>query len=321
MTASQHKVRIYRHSAFVGHDTTPHPENPSRSIAIDAELQRRRLLGNRPTPQWSPATDEQILHVHDKRLLQRLEDITGSGGGEIDADTLIFPDSLQAARMAAGAGVHAVDSVRSGEIRNAFVLGRPPGHHATRTQSMGFCLLNTIAITAAHARAVGFQRVAIIDWDVHHGNGTQDIFYDQGDVLFCSIHQYGNIFPGSGASNERGVGDGTGTTLNVPLKAGDSGGAIVGAMTRHVIPAVRAFRPDLILLSAGYDAHREDPLGGLRASDTDFQELSTLTRDLAYETTGGCLIAVLEGGYQPLALGRCVADTIEILDASSIEGA
>ena len=321
MTAPQHKVRIYQHAACSGHDTTPHPENPTRLHAIGAELQRRGLLDHRPIPHWPAATDEHILRVHDKRLLNTLKTLEASGGGRIDADTHVLPDSLQAARIAAGAGVHAIDAVQSGEIRNAFVLGRPPGHHATRSQSMGFCLLNTIAITAAHARAVGFKRVAIIDWDVHHGNGTQDIFYDRGDVLFCSIHQYGNIFPGSGASHEQGAREGAGATLNVPLKVGDSGGAILSAMIRHVIPAVHAFQPDLILLSAGYDAHREDPLGGLRATDGDFQDLSTLTRNLADDLTDGRLISVLEGGYQPSALGRCVADTIEILDASSIEGA
>ncbi len=318
MISPQMRTMLYRHPAFSGHDITPHPENPSRIHAIDAELQRRRLVDERPAPDWVEVSDEQILRAHDSTLLATLEELTARGGGAIDPDTLVVADSLHAARLAAGAGIHAVESIRAGDTTKAFVLSRPPGHHATRDRAMGFCLLNTIAITAAHARFGGFERVAIIDWDVHHGNGTQDIFYERDDVLFCSTHQYGSIFPGTGSARERGTGDGVGYTLNVPLRAGDSGSAIITAITQHVIPGVRAFRPDLILLSVGYDAHREDPLGGLRATDDDFRELSTLTRDLADELTDGRLIAVLEGGYQPATVGRCVADTISIFDASSI---
>ncbi|HWV23633.1 MAG TPA: histone deacetylase, partial [Thermomicrobiales bacterium] len=201
-----------------------------------------------------------------------------------------------------------------GESDTAFVLGRPPGHHATKSRSMGFCLLNTVAIAATHALASGLARVAIIDWDVHHGNGTQDIFAARSDVLYCSIHQYGNIFPGTGAASERGQGPGAGYTLNVPLAPGSSGHAIVSALETTIVPAVRNFRPDLILVSAGYDAHEADPLGGLRATEQDFRRIARLMRTLADETTGGRLIAILEGGYNPAVLARCVADTIEIFD-------
>src|SRR5699024_7144756 len=170
-------------------------------------------------------------------------------------------------------------------------------------------------ITAAHAKTRGCARIAIIDWDVHHGNGTQDIFGDRDDVLYCSIHQYGGIFPGTGAANERGSGAGTGTTRNIPLSAGAGGDTIVKAMRAQVLPLVRDFNPDLLLLSAGYDAHIDDPLGGLRATDRDFQQLMMITRQLAVETTGGRLISILEGGYHPPALARCVADAVEILDS------
>lgn len=305
---------LYHHPAFAGHDTTPHPENPARVRAIGAELARRSLLDARPRPDWDPASDDALLRVHDAALLERLERLTARGGGQIDPDTAVLPDSLAAARLAAGAGINAVDAILAGEARRAFVLARPPGHHATRDTAMGFCLLNTIAITAAHARARGLDRVAIIDWDVHHGNGTQDIFEARNDVLFCSIHQYGGIYPGTGAASERGSGSGAGYTLNVPLQWGDPGSAIVAAMEHTVLPAVRDFRPGLILVSAGYDAHEDDPLGGLRATDADFRRLATLVRDLADEITDGRLIAVLEGGYTPAALGRCVADAIEIFD-------
>ena len=318
MTVSHPRTTLYRHPAFVGHDTTPHPENPSRILAIVTELEQRGLLTGRSQPIWHPATDAQILRVHDEALLAKLDSLTKRGGGAIDPDTHVFQDSLMAARLAAGAGIHAVDSLQAGDMTTAFVLGRPPGHHATRSRAMGFCLLNTVAITAAHAIASGYERVAIVDWDVHHGNGTQDIFYDRADVMFCSMHQYGSIFPGTGRADERGHGEGEGYTLNIPLMAGDTGDAMIAAMNRQIMPAVEAFRPDLILLSAGYDAHREDPLGGLRATDKDFQELTRLTCLLADSLTQGRLIAVLEGGYHPAALARCVADSIELLDRSSI---
>ncbi|HEV2073825.1 MAG TPA: histone deacetylase [Thermomicrobiales bacterium] len=312
------RTRVYRHRAFTGHDTTPHPENPSRVIAIDAELQRRGLLHDRPAPVWEPASDEQILRVHDARLLSSLKQLVASGGGAIDPDTIVFPDSLDVARLAAGAGIHAVEAIAAGEATTAAVLGRPPGHHATKVRSMGFCLLNTVAITAAHALATGFQRVAVIDWDVHHGNGTQDIFYDRADVLFCSSHRYGRYFyPGTGAASERGTGAGTGFTVNIPLTMGDGDAAITAALEQRILPAVRSYQPDLILISAGFDAHIEDPLGGLRVTDEGFRNLALRTRDLSRELTGGRLIAMLEGGYHPVASARCVADMIEVLDTPS----
>lgn len=308
-------TRLYHHPAFAGHDTTPHPENPSRVIAIDAELQRRGLLHDRPSPVWEPASDEQILRVHDARLLSSLEQLVASGGGAIDPDTIIFPDSLDVARLAAGAGIHAIESIAAGEAATAVVLARPPGHHATKDRSMGFCLLNTVAITAAHALARGFKRVAIIDWDVHHGNGTQDIFYDRADVFFCSSHRYDRYFyPGTGGITERGTGAGTGFTLNVPLSIGDGDRAITAAMEQRILPAVRSYQPDLLLVSAGFDAHIEDPLGGLRVTDEGFHTLAMRTRDLSRELTGGRLVAVLEGGYHLVASARCVGDMIEVLD-------
>jgi acetoin utilization deacetylase AcuC-like enzyme len=306
---------LFRHPAFAGHDTDGHLENPGRILAIDAELERRALLAGRPEPVWKPATAEQIARAHDPSLLTALERITSAGGGWIDADTMVLPDSLEAARLAAGAGIAAVDAIRAGKTTTAFVLGRPPGHHATARRSMGFCLLNTIAIAATHARAIGFERVAIIDWDVHHGNGTQDIFFERDDVLFCSMHRFGwGFYPGSGAADEHGRGRGEGFTLNVPLSPGDGDAEMVTALRERIIPRVERFAPDLVLVSAGYDAHRTDPLGGLEVSDAGFREVATVVCDLALRACDGRLVAVLEGGYDPLALGRCVADTIATLD-------
>lgn len=310
---------LYAHSAFAGHDTTPHPENPLRAIAIDRELRRRGLCDGRSTRVWDMATDDQILRVHGAGLLSSLKGLVASGGGEVDPDTIAFPDSLDAARFAAGAGIDAVEALCTQQATTAFVLGRPPGHHATRHRAMGFCLLNTVAITAAHARARGFDRVAIVDWDVHHGNGTEAIFYDRADILFCSTHQYGRgFFPGTGSDRDCGAGPGHGFTLNVPLSAGDGDAAVIGALQHSILPAVHSFQPDIILVSAGFDAHVDDPLGGLRVTDEGFRALASLTWDVAREVCGGRLIAVLEGGYHPVATARCVADMVVILDGSSI---
>lgn len=310
------RTLLFRHDAFTGHDTGRyHPENPSRVVVLNDILHKRGLLTDRPVPSWEPATDEQILRVHTADLMDELTAITDAGGGAIDPDTVLLPDSLRVARLAAGAAVAAVDAVLAGDALTAFVLGRPPGHHATRDTAMGFCLLNTVAIAAAHARAVGFERVAIVDWDVHHGNGTQDIFLDRDDVLFCSSHRYdGWFFPGSGSAAERGRGPGTGYTVNAPLSPGDGDTELLAAWDRTILPAVDRFGPDLLLVSAGYDAHRDDPLGGLRVTDEGFREVATRVGELARRHTGGRVIAVLEGGYDPVASARCVADTVAILD-------
>ena len=315
-----HRTILFRHDAFAGHDTgSYHPENTIRVVAIDNILRERGFLTGRAIPTWEPATDDQVLRVHARSLLDRLLTITAMGGGAIDPDTVLRPDSLHAARLAAGAAVAAVNALLSGDATNAFVLGRPPGHHATADRAMGFCLLNTVAIAAAHARAVGFERIAILDWDVHHGNGTQDIFYDRDDVLFCSSHRYdGWFFPATGAATERGTGDGDGYTVNVPLSHGDGDPEILDAWDHHIVPAVDRFRPDLILVSAGYDAHREDPLGGLAVTDEGFHSLAERVADMARRHTGGRVIAVLEGGYHPIASARCVADTLTVLDGPSI---
>lgn len=310
---------VYRNEAFSGHDTGPyHPENPSRIAAINDELRRRGLLEGRPDVSWELATDEQILRVHSPDLLRRLDRLTAHGGGEIDPDTVVRADSLHAARMSAGAAVAAIDAIAAGEAYTAFVLGRPPGHHVTRKRAMGFCLLNTIAIGAAHAIASGFERVAIVDWDVHHGNGTQDIFVADDNVLFCSSHRYdGWFFPGTGAESERGEGPGFGCTVNVPLGTGDGDEDILQAFEDVILPAVVGFNPDLLMISAGYDAHREDPLGGLNVTEEGFQALAERVCDVARAHAHGRVIAVLEGGYHPAASARCVADTLSVLDTLS----
>lgn len=299
---------------FLGHHTGDHPEHPSRYRAIMAELARRELLIDRPLCDVPPATDEQILRAHDAALLAELVMITRAGGAWINSDTLCGPDSLDAARFAAGAAISGVDAVLDASAKRAFALGRPPGHHATADMAMGFCLLNSIAIAAAHAIERGADRIAIIDWDVHHGNGTQDNFYDRSDVLYCSVHQ-SPWFPGTGHASEIGSGNGIGTTVNVPLPAGSSAAAYQQALTVRIAPAVRAFKPDLILISAGFDAHRDDPLGQMVLTDSDFLGFTRTATNLADELTDGKIVFVLEGGYNIDMLARNVANTVEALDS------
>ena len=308
------RTLLFRDPRFLGHDTGDHPEHPSRYAAIEQELLRRNLLSDRPKTTTSPTTDEQILRVHSTEHLQTLQRITASGGAWINQDTLCAADSLETARFAAGAAVAAVDSVIDGTARRAFALGRPPGHHATASQAMGFCLLNSVAIATAHAISRGRSRVAIIDWDVHHGNGTQDIFYRRSDVLYCSIHQ-SPWYPGTGAATETGGGDGIGTTLNIPLPGGSGYETYRSALTDVIAPAVQSFRPELILISAGFDAHQNDPLGQMRLTDEDFMLMTNTVIQLADDLCDGMLVAVLEGGYDIDTLAGNVADMIERLDA------
>lgn len=304
---------IFRSDAFSRHDTGAHPENPGRMLAIDRELARRDLLAGRPIVPFGMATPEEIGRVHDPELLAALESIASQGGARIDSDTVVRPESVDVVRLAAGAGLAAVNTVLAGEASRAFVIARPPGHHATPSRPMGFCLLNTIAIAAAHAVVAGAPRVAILDWDVHHGNGTQDIFYDRADVLYCSLHQ-SPFYPGTGSRQETGQGAGTGTTINIPLPAGSGDAVFQKHLEGTIAPVITSFAPELLLISAGYDAHEDDPLGGMTVTDAGFRQMATFAVDLATRVCNGRIVIVLEGGYDPQTLGRCVADAIEVFD-------
>jgi acetoin utilization deacetylase AcuC-like enzyme len=308
---------LVRDDAFAGHDTGQHPEHPRRYRAIIDALDAAGMLAQCRDLPHEPASDEAILRVHTADHLRRLDAIAAAGGGWIDADTMVAPDSLDAARLAAGAAIAATDAVLDGDRRRAFALGRPPGHHATAGEAMGFCLLNSVAIAAAHARTRGVERVAVIDWDVHHGNGTQDIFYRDADVWYASIHQ-SPLYPGTGFANETGVGPGEGATRNRPLPPRTGDAEWLAAFDNDIAPFIEESRPDLILLSAGYDAHRDDPIGGCRVTDAGFGALVARTRDLADRLCDGRLAVVLEGGYDPGALGRCVVATVQTLDAATV---
>jgi len=308
---------IIRSSAFLKHDTGDHPERSARIIAVDCALEQRRLLGNRPSVACSPATDAAILRVHTPAMLAHLEAVASAGGAWLDSDTVVRPDSVDVARMAAGGAINAVDAMMAGQIDRAFVIARPPGHHATAGQAMGFCLLNSVAIAAAHAIASSLERIAVIDWDVHHGNGTQDIFYARSDVLYCSLHQ-SPLYPGTGFRDETGVGAGSGHTLNLPLPPGTDDDRFVDTFRQVIVPAINRYAPQMLIISAGYDAHHEDPVGGMALTDHGFQSLMQESLSLAELHCGGRLLAVLEGGYESHALARCVTDAITLLDGPPV---
>ena len=257
------------------------------------------------------ATDAEIEAVHPAEYRAALASLAGRRA-RLDADTTTSAGSWDAARLAAGAAIEAALATMSGRARNAFALVRPPGHHAEPTPAMGFCLLNNAAIAAEAARRAGAERVLIVDWDVHHGNGTQDIFAAREDVLYMSVHQY-PFYPGTGAAHEIGVGPGRGATVNCPLPGGQGDGDYGVVFHDLFLPAARAFRPDLVIVSAGFDAHARDPLAEMRVTERGYAAMTSLLAQLADETCGGKLALLLEGGYDLTALAASVRATLEVM--------
>ena len=301
-------------SSYLNHETGHHPENGGRLKAILKALQADESLWatvNRLQP--AIASDEDITRCHSPHLVEHLKDLCERGIPFVDLDTVICTKSLDTARLAAGGAITAVDQVFSGQSDNAFAVVRPPGHHATAGRAMGFCLFNNAAIGARYAQSrYGAERVLIIDWDVHHGNGTQDIFYADPSVFYLSTHQY-PYYPGTGSSGERGEGAGEGTTLNIPLAAGTSARSHREAFTESLKAVGRAFSPDLIIVSAGFDSGRGDPLGGLMLEDSDFREMTKEVIDLAERFASGRVVSILEGGYNLETLGETVRTHVAAL--------
>jgi acetoin utilization deacetylase AcuC-like enzyme len=308
---------LVRSPAFLGHDTGTHVENPRRILAIDAELERTGLLAGRSGIPFAKASRDAIQRVHDARYIELLERVAEAGGAWLDADTMLGPDSYDVALLAAGAGIAAVDAALDGIAPRSMALVRPPGHHATADRGMGFCLINSIAVAAAHARSRGLTRVAIVDWDVHHGNGTQDIFYETDQVLFCSVHQ-SPLYPGTGARSEQGAGAGWGFTVNTPLPPGTGDEKYLRVFDDIFLPKLREYRPELVLISAGFDAHEADPIASMRVTEAGFRAMAARTIAVADETADGRVVAFLEGGYDPSALARCVVEVIRALDTASV---
>jgi len=294
------------------HDLSGHPENAARVPAILDALAAAGLAGL-PRLAVSEAPREALAACHTADYLEWLDDLAPDGPVLVEpAPTYATAGTARAARLAAGAAIAAVDAVLDGSARAAWALGRPPGHHAEPDHAMGFCFLGNAAVAARHAQARGAGRVLIVDWDVHHGNGTQAIFWRDPSVLFVSIHQAG-IYPGTGHVDEVGEGPGRGLTRNVPLPAGAGDAELVAALEGVVVPAAADFAPELVVVSAGFDAHADDPLAGLRVTEDGFARAAAAVRTLAERHAGGRLALVLEGGYDPGALGRSVVAVAEAL--------
>jgi acetoin utilization deacetylase AcuC-like enzyme len=287
-----------------------HPESPERARVMAAAAERWRASGGEVV---APRTvsHEQLLRVHDEAHIEAVLAATGRAVS-FDQDTFTGADSVGAALLAAGAAVDLVEHVLGDTHPRAFALVRPPGHHAERNRAMGFCLFNNIAVAAAHARAIGAARVAIVDYDVHHGNGTQHIFEDDPSVLYVSTHQFPH-YPGTGAAKETGVGRGAGFTVNVPLRAGATDEVYQKAFDETVLPAVRTFAPDILLVSAGFDAHERDPLANMRVTTSGFRAMTEALRDVADECCDGRVGFITEGGYDLQALDECLSVVVDVL--------
>ena len=308
-------VVVETHPAYLAHDTgRHHPERPARLDAVLAGLQTAGL--GDAVVQVSPraATRDELERVHPAAYLDALERFCQAGGGDVDADTTACADSWDAAVLAAGAGLDAIDRLDRGEAGAAFCVVRPPGHHATARRAMGFCFINNVAVAAAALAARG-ERVLIVDYDAHHGNGTQDVFYGDGRIVYVSMHEY-PLYPGTGRLEEIGTGAGAGTTVNFPFPAGTTGDAYRAAIDEVVVPVAERFDPTWLLLSAGFDGHRDDPLTDLGLTAGDFGDL---TARLAALVPAGRRLAFLEGGYDLDALARSAAACVAALAGETFQ--
>ncbi len=310
-------TRLVWDSRFLAHDPgAGHPESPARLQAIIEQLQKH-ATHNTTVAAAREASDDEVALVHTAWHVDRLRTFAGLDAA-LDEDTHMSPGSHLAARLAAGAAVDAVTAVWQGQADNAFVLCRPPGHHAEPDRAMGFCFFNNVAIAAQTALKLGAQRVLIVDWDVHHGNGTQRAFENRQDVLFLSAHQH-PLYPGTGACDEVGLGHGRGYTGNCALPAGQTDADYGAVFSDLFLPMADAFAPDLILVSAGFDAHAADPLGGMKLSERGFAAMTTALKDLAARHAQSRLVLLLEGGYNLAALANSVLACVKVLAGEATE--
>lgn len=307
---------------FLEHRSGDLPERPERLTAVLNHLDATGLLARLHRVRATPASMEALCRVHAPEYLQRIQAAVAAGASHVDTpEVQIGPRSWDAAVLAAGGCMAMVDAVMAGTVDNGFCAVRPPGHHAERGEAMGFCLINNVAVAARHIQAQhGLARVAIVDWDVHHGNGTQHIFEDDPSVLFISLHEHpAHLYPGTGYAWEKGVGKGEGYTLNLPLPPETDDADVQIAFSNHVLPALRQFSPQFLLISAGFDAHLYDPLAHLRLTTVGYAWMTRQLKNLAATYCHNRLVSVLEGGYNLQSLAWSVAAHLEVLAEPTLE--
>lgn len=297
-----------------------HPERPERLPVALKAIEEAGLLDSVPVVSPRDATVQEIALVHSDKYIEQVRRVSGSGGGHLDMDTAVSAETFEAALKAAGALLDAVDWCCAGQSRRAFCMVRPPGHHALPSRGMGFCIFNNIAIGARYAIAKKYaKRVMIVDWDAHHGNGTQDVFYDDPSVLYVSLHQYPH-YPGTGWVDETGKGKGEGTTVNFPFPAGTGEEHYLEALERVVLPAGERFEPDLVMVSAGYDSHAGDLLCSMRLNDSSYRKMTEALLGFSEKCCNGRLIVTLEGGYNLNAQARSIVQTVAALAEIEVPG-
>ncbi len=303
------------HEDYLKHDTGGmHPETRTRLTSIVAHLKKIKFWEDLQHIAPEPIHQPILLAIHSEQYVEFIESACRSGIQIVDqGDTHVGEESFKVALRAAGGVTRAVDEVMTGRLSHIFCAVRPPGHHAERTAAMGFCLFNNVAVGARYAQQqYGVERVAIVDWDVHHGNGTQHIFYDDPTVFYISLHQY-PFYPGTGGRDERGIGRGDGYTLNVPMEAGTGEREYLRAFQGLILPSLQKFQPDLLLISAGFDAHKDDPLANIELVEESFAKLTEMVGEVAAKHAGGRVVSVLEGGYDLQALARSVEEHLRVL--------
>lgn len=308
------------HPEYLLHDPgAGHPERPARLEAIVSRLQQRSLLDTLHTIDAQSVDHAWLAEVHTEAYLSHLEQAVKNAPVHLDPDTGLSSDSVRVAKLASGGVLAAIDAVMAGDVENAFVAQRPPGHHALPDRAMGFCLINHVAVAARYVqKKYGLQRILIVDWDVHHGNGTEHMFYPDPSVFYFSTHQ-SPYYPGTGAATDTGSGDGIGFTLNVPLPAGTGDADLMRVFETKLVPAMEAFQPEFVLISAGFDAHRDDPLAAFELTAEGYSELTRIVMEIAAKSARGRIVSLLEGGYDLDALASSVEAHIRTLSGGPEE--